>query len=104
MACRPPLRYRGRAMPRMVMCRKLGKELPGLPFKPIEGELGEKIYAEVSLDAWKMWLQDSVKYVNTYRLDLTSKDAQAFMRKQMEVYFGFAEGDLADTAWTPPKP
>ena len=48
--------------------------------------------------------QDSVKFVNTYRLDLTTKDAQAFMRKQMEVYFGFAEGDMADTAWTPPKP
>jgi Fe-S cluster biosynthesis and repair protein YggX len=91
-------------MPRMVMCRKLGKELPGLPFKPVQGELGEKIYAEISMDAWKMWLQDSVKFVNTYRLDLTTKDAQAFMRKQMEVYFGFAEGDMADTAWTPPKP
>jgi Fe-S cluster biosynthesis and repair protein YggX len=92
-------------MPRMVKCRKLGKELPGLPFKPpIGGELGDKIYAEVSLEAWQMWLQDSVKYVNTYRLDLTSKEAQAFMRKQMEVYFGFAEGNLADTAWTPPKP
>jgi len=92
-------------MPRMVMCRKLGKELPGLPFKPpIEGELGEKIYNEVSLQAWQGLLQDSVKYVNTYRLDLASKEAQAFMRKQMAVYFGFAEGDLADTAWTPPKP
>jgi len=90
-------------MPRMVMCRKLGKELPGLPFKPVQGELGEKIYAEISMDAWKMWLQDSVKYVNTYRMDLTSKEAQAFMRHQMEVYFGFAEGDLADTAWTPPS-
>ena len=56
------------------------------------------------MDAWRMWLQDSVKFVNTYRLDLTTKDAQAFMRKQMEVYFGFAEGDMADTAWTPPKP
>jgi len=89
--------------PRIVHCRKLGKDLPGLPFKPVAGELGERIYNEVSIDAWKMWLQDSVKYVNTYRLDLTSKEAQSFMRHQMEVYFGFAEGDLADTAWTPPS-
>jgi hypothetical protein len=47
-----------------------------------------------------------VKYVNTYRLDLTDKNAQAFMRTQMAIYFGFQEGDLAQTAWTPepPKP
>jgi Fe-S cluster biosynthesis and repair protein YggX len=89
--------------PRIVHCRKLGKDLPGLPFKPVAGDLGERIYNEVSMDAWRMWLQDSVKYVNTYRLDLTSKEAQAFMRRQMEVYFGFAEGDLAETAWTPEK-
>lgn len=92
-------------MARIVHCRKLDKDLPGLPFKPtVAGELGERIYNEVSLQAWQMWLQDSVKYVNTYRLDLASKEAQAFMRHQMEVYFGFAQGDLAETAWTPPKP
>ena len=93
-------------MARMVNCRKLGKELPGLPFKPFDDELGQKIYDEVSMQAWQMWLQDSVKYVNTYRLDLADKSAAAFMRKQMSIYFGFEEGDLAQTAWTPtaPKP
>jgi len=41
--------------------------------------------------------------VNTYRLDLTDPSAQAFMRKQMSIYFGFEEGDLAQTAWVPPE-
>ena len=90
----------------MVNCRKLGKELPGLPFKPFADDVGRLIYDEVSMEAWQMWLKDSVKYVNTYRLDLTDKNAQAFMRKQMLVYFGFEQGDMATTAWTPeaPKP
>ena len=90
----------------MVTCRKLGKELPGLPFKPFTDDVGKRIYDEVSMDAWQMWLKDSVKYLNTYRLDLTDKNAQAFMRKQMLVYFGFEQGDMATTAWTPeaPKP
>lgn len=93
-------------MPRMVMCRKLGKELPALPFKPFADDVGGRIYEEVSMEAWQMWLKDSVRYVNTYRLDLTDKNAQAFMRKQMAIYFGFETGDLAQTAWTPeaPKP
>jgi Fe-S cluster biosynthesis and repair protein YggX len=90
-------------MPRMVMCRKLGRELPGIPFKPFDDELGQRIYDEISMEAWQKWLNDSVKYVNTYRLDLADKNAQAFMRKQMAVYFGFEEGDMAQTAWVPPK-
>lgn len=48
-----------------------------------------------------------MKYVNTYRLDLSDKNAKAFTRKQAAaIYFGFEEGDLAKTAWPPetPKP
>jgi Fe-S cluster biosynthesis and repair protein YggX len=55
-------------MPRMVKCRKLGDERPGLTFRPVGGELGDRIYSEVSQDAWQMWLKDSVKYVNTLPL------------------------------------
>lgn len=90
-------------MPRMVQCKKLGKELPAMPFKPFDTELGQRIYNEVSMEAWQMWLKDSVKYVNTYRLDLASPEAQAFLAKQMSIYFGFEEGDLAQTAWVPPS-
>jgi len=89
---------------RTVKCSKLGQELPALPFKPFDDELGTRIYNEVSMQAWQMWLKDSVKYVNTYRLDLTEPSAQAFMRKQMAIYFNFEQGDLASTAWTPPPP
>lgn len=91
---------------RMVMCRKLGKELPGLDFNPFEDdddELGVRIYNEVSAEAWQQWLNDSPRYINTYRLDLSDPSAQTFLRDQMEVYFGFKEGSLAQTAWTPPK-
>jgi Fe-S cluster biosynthesis and repair protein YggX len=88
----------------MVNCRKLGRELPGIPFKPFDGELGQRIYDEVSMEAWQQWLKDSVKYVNTYRLDLADPSAQAFMRKQLSIYFGFEQGDLPTTAWTPEKP
>lgn len=85
----------------MVNCSKLGKELPGLPFKPFAADVGRRIYDEVSMEAWQMWLKHSVRYVNTFRLDLTDKNAQAFMREQMSIYFGFEPGDLAATAWTP---
>lgn len=85
--------------PRLVMCKKLGKELPGLSKPPYRNELGQRIFDEVSKEAWDMWIRDSVKYINTYRVDLTSAAGQKFMFDQAEVYFGFKDGKLADTAF-----
>ena len=59
-------------MARMVKCAKLGKELPAIPYKPFNNELGQRIYDNVSLEAWKMWLEFSKMIVNEYRVDLTS--------------------------------
>jgi Fe-S cluster biosynthesis and repair protein YggX len=86
---------------RLVMCKKLGKELPGLAKPPYKNELGKRIYEEISKEAWDMWIRDSVKFINTYRVDLTSPEGQKFMFDQAEVYFGFKEGQLAQTAFVP---
>ena len=89
--------------PRKVQGIKLGKELPGLPFKPLPTELGQKIFEHVSMEAWQMWLTESPRYINTYRLDLQSAEGREFLEKQMKIFFGFEDGDLADTAWVPPE-
>jgi Fe-S cluster biosynthesis and repair protein YggX len=86
---------------RIVHCKKLGKDLPGLSRPPYKNELGQRVFAEVSQEAWGMWLKDSVKYINTYRIDLASPEGQKFMFKQCGIYFGFEEGDLAQTAYVP---
>ena len=90
---------------RIVHCRKLGKDLPGLARPPYKNELGKRIFEEVSKEAWDEWLKHSVRYVNTYfgpgRLDLATREGQEFMFKQCAVYFGFEEGELAQTAFTP---
>ena len=86
---------------RIVHCKKLDKDLPGLDRPPYKNELGKQIYEAVSKEAWAMWLKDSVKFINTYRLDLASPEGQKFMLKQAAIYFGFEEGDLAQTAFVP---
>ena len=55
-------------MARMVVCMKLGKELPGLTFKPFPNELGQRIYDSISQQAWKMWLEHFKMILNEYRL------------------------------------
>jgi Fe-S cluster biosynthesis and repair protein YggX len=88
---------------RIVHCRHLKKDLPGLDRAPFRNELGQKIYEEISKEAWQMWLKDSVKFINTYRVDLVTPEGQKFMLHQCAVYFGYEEGKVAETAWTPPE-
>lgn len=88
---------------RIVHCVKLKKDLPGLLKPPFPNALGQQIFENVSKEAWDLWLQESVRYINTYRVDLSSKQGQEFMVKQLKVWIGLEEGQLAATAWTPPK-
>jgi len=78
-------------MPRMVTCVKLGKELPGIPYKPFNNELGQRIYDNVSMDAWRQWIEHSKMIVNEYRIDLASPQGQKLMLEQAEKYV-FGEG------------
>jgi Fe-S cluster biosynthesis and repair protein YggX len=73
---------------RTVLCVKLKKELPALKEVPFEGHpLGQRIYENVSQDAWKMWVEHMKMLMNEYRLNLGTKEAQEFLLEQMEQYF-----------------
>jgi Fe-S cluster biosynthesis and repair protein YggX len=73
---------------RTVLCVKLNKELPALKEVPFEGHpLGQRIYDNVSQDAWKMWVEHMKMLMNEYRLNLGTKEAQEFLLEQMEQYF-----------------
>lgn len=81
-------------MERTVFCKKLHKELPGLTFQPFDDELGERIYKEISEDAWKMWLEHSKMLINEYRLDLVTMQAFQFLHERCEAFF-FGDGSAA---------
>ncbi len=89
-------------MPRTVKCVKFGDERPAMPYKPLDDELGQRIYDNVSLEAWKMWLEHSKMIINEYRLDLVSAEAQSFLREQMEKFF-FGEGAQLPPGYVPPQ-
>ena len=84
-------------MARTVFCAKLQKDLPGLDEAPWPGELGKRIYDNISAQAWKMW-EDRMKMIlNEYRLMPWQKEAQQLMAKQMEEFF------FSDTDALPPE-
>jgi len=88
-------------MPRMVNCVKLGHELPGLDALPFPGRLGERIYDEVSQQAWSLWPQQSTLVINHYGLNLADPQAQKLLMQQMEEFF-FGEGAQMPEGWAPP--
>ena len=87
-------------MARMVNCVKLGRELPGLEKAPFPGELGERIFENVSKDAWDMWVQQQVLLINHYGLVLADPKARQFLVEQMEEFF-FGIGAQMPEGWTP---
>ena len=82
-------------MARMVQCVKLGHEAEGLDFPPYPGELGKRIYENVSKEAWQGWLKHQTMLVNENRLSLADARARKWLAEQMEKHF-FGTG--ADTA------
>lgn len=87
-------------MARMVKCVKLGKELPGVAYKPLDNELGQKIWDSVSMEAWRMWLEHSKMLINEYRLDLVSETGQKIWFTEMDKYF-WGEGSKAPEQFKP---
>lgn len=88
---------------RMVFCAKFQKEMPGLSEVPFEGHpLGQKIYENVSLEAWKMWLEHMKMLMNEYRLNLGTAEAQEFLIQQMDDYF-FGAGAALPPGYVPPR-
>jgi Fe-S cluster biosynthesis and repair protein YggX len=90
----------GERMARMVNCVKLGRELPGLNRQPYPGAIGQRIYEQVSAQAWEMWMQHSVILINHYGLSLADPRAQEFLEQQMEEFF-FGEDAQMPEGWTP---
>jgi Fe-S cluster biosynthesis and repair protein YggX len=90
-------------MPRMVKCVKLGQELPGMVYKPFNNDLGQRIYDNVSQEAWRQWIEASKMIVNEYRLDLTSPQGQKLLMEQAEKFF-FGGGETDKPAdYVPPE-
>jgi Fe-S cluster biosynthesis and repair protein YggX len=78
-------------MGRKIYCSKLKQEAEGLAKPPFPGALGEKIFNEVSKQAWTMWLSHQTMLINEYRLNLIEAKARDFLKDEMQKYF-FGEG------------
>ena len=89
-------------MSRTVNCIKLKREAEGLDRLPYPGELGQRIFENVSKEAWQGWLKHQTMLINENRLSPVNPQARKFLEEQMEQYF-FGEGADLPPDYVPPK-
>lgn len=85
---------------RLVYCTKLKKEAEGLTHPPLPGELGKKIYENISKEAWQGWLNHQTMLINEYRLSMVDPKARAFLMQEMENFL-FGTGSEKPAGYVP---
>jgi len=83
-----------------VHCVKLGRDAEGLDRQPYPGPLGERIFQNVSKEAWQMWLQHQTMLINEYRLSPMDPKARQFLESEMEKFF-FGDGSARPPDYQP---
>ncbi|SEQ50376.1 Fe-S cluster biosynthesis and repair protein YggX [Solimonas aquatica] len=89
-------------MSRTVHCVKLGIDAEGLDRPPLPGAMGQRVFEQVSKQAWQQWIQHQTRLINEYRLNLADAAARKQLTEEMEKFF-FGGGELAQTGYVPPK-
>jgi Fe-S cluster biosynthesis and repair protein YggX len=89
-------------MPRTVQCQYLKREAPGLDRVPYPGELGKRIYDNISAEAWAAWVRHQTMLINEYRLSPIEPKARRFLVEEMEKFL-FGGGSSAPAEYVPPQ-
>ena len=90
-------------MARTVQCVYLKREAEGLDFPVYPGELGKRIYDNVSKEAFEAWKRHQTMLVNENRLNLADARARQYLARQMENFF-FGDGAEQPAGYVPPSP
>lgn len=72
---------------RIVHCIILDKDLPGLTFQTYPGDIGKRIYDNVSQEAWKGWMTHQTMLINEHRLSPLDPGHRQFIEEEMEKFF-----------------
>lgn len=89
-------------MTRIVHCVKLKRDAEGLDFPPYPGELGQRIWQQVSKEAWEEWKGVQTRLVNENRLNLADARARKYLQQQMERFL-FEDGSVEAQGYVPPS-
>ena len=73
-------------MTHQIHCAKLGIDTDGLSSPPFPTAMGQRIYDNISLKAWDMWLSHQTMLINEYKLSMIDKKSRDFLLQEMEKF------------------
>ena len=83
-------------MSRTVFCQKLKIEAPGLAFQTWPGELGKRVFENISAEAWEMWVGHQTMLINEYRLNPMDPKAKEMIVQEMEKFLFGSGSELPE--------
>ncbi|MFC0118166.1 oxidative damage protection protein [Pseudoalteromonas xiamenensis] len=89
-------------MARTVFCQKLQKEAPGLDFQLYPGELGERIFNNISKEAWQQWQHKQTMLINEKKLNMMNPEHRALLEEQMSGFL-FEDKEVEIEGYRPPE-
>ena len=90
-------------MSRTIHCQYLDEQAEGLERAPLPGELGQRIYNEISKPAWQKWLAHQTMLINEKRLSPIDPEHRAYLFEQAEAFLFDGEVDQAEGYVAPEK-
>ena len=80
-------------MSRTVQCAKLNKDAEGMDFAPYPGDLGQRIFDNISKEAWQMWMNHQTMLINERQLSMIDPEARNYLAGEMEKFLFGGELD-----------
>ncbi len=89
-------------MTRMVFCQRLKQEAPGMAFQLVPGELGKRIFDNISQEAWTEWQKKQTMFINEKKLNMMNAEHRALLQTEMEKYL-FEDGEVQIEGYVAPS-
>ncbi|MGY5452215.1 oxidative damage protection protein [Agarivorans sp. MS3-6] len=89
-------------MARTVFCQRLKKEADGLDFQLIPGDIGKRVFDNISKEAWTDWQKKQTMFINEKKLNLMNQDDRELLQAEMVKYL-FEDGEVDIEGYTPPS-
>lgn len=89
-------------MAREVFCLYLKKQAPGLDFQLYPGELGKKIFDNISKEAFSLWQSKQTMLINEKKLNMMNLEHRKLLEEQMQQFL-FEGAEVAIEGYVPPS-
>jgi Fe-S cluster biosynthesis and repair protein YggX len=89
-------------MARTVFCQRLKKQAEGLDFQLIPGEVGKRVFDNISKEAWAEWQKKQTMFINEKKLNLMNQEDRELLQAEMVKYL-FEDGEVDIEGYTPPS-